>query len=170
MEDSRAQHTPWGPVRFLHRIEDGLLVVLLLSMILLAFGQIILRNFLDTGYIWIDPLLRVMVLWIGMIGALVATRENKQISIDVLTRVLPPPLRHISRIITRLFAATVAGIIAWHSILFILDEWSIGNEAFAHIPAWSLESIIPIGFGIIALRYLLEAFSEIYAVFMERRP
>lgn len=169
MEDTNAQHTAWGPVRFLHHVEDGLLVVLLMSMILLAFGQIILRNFLDTGFIWIDPLLRVMVLWIGMIGALVATRENKQISIDVLTRMLPPLLKHISRIITRLFAATVAGIIAWNSILFVLDEWSVGNKAFSNIPAWSLESIIPIGFGIIALRYLLEAFSDIYRVFVRRR-
>ena len=51
-------------------LENIALVVMLGGMILLAFGQIILRNFLDTGFIWIDPLLRVMVLWIGMIGAL----------------------------------------------------------------------------------------------------
>lgn len=170
MEDTRAKQTPWGPVRFLHHIEDALLVLLLLSMILLAFGQIILRNFFDTGFIWIDPLLRVMVLWIGMIGALVATRENKQISIDVLTRILPPLLKRISGIITRLFAATVAGLIAWHSTLFVIDEWTINNKAFSNIPAWLLESIIPIGFGIIALRYLLEAFSDLYSVVRGRRP
>lgn len=169
METVKASQPLRRVVRFLHSLEDGLLILLLMTMILLAFGQIILRNFLDTGFIWIDPLLRVMVLWVGMVGALVATRENKQISIDVLTRMLPPPLKGISQIITRLFAATVAGIIAWNSILFVLSEWSFGSRAFAGIPAWPLESIIPIGFGIIALRYLLEALSELYRVVMGHR-
>ena len=47
----------------LHRAEDALLVLLLSTMILLAGTQIVLRNMLDTGVVWIDPLLRVMVLW-----------------------------------------------------------------------------------------------------------
>jgi TRAP-type C4-dicarboxylate transport system permease small subunit len=131
-------------------------------MIFLAFGQIVLRNIFDTGFIWIDPLLRVMVLWIGLLGALVATRENKQISIDVLTRLLTPRQKAISQIITRLFAASVSGLIAWHALWFVIDEWSVGDTAFANIPAWLLEAVIPLGFGVIALRYLCEVVSGIY--------
>lgn len=154
--------TPWPAIRFLHRIEDGLLVLLLLSLVTLAFGQIVLRNLFDTGFIWIDPLIRVLVLWVGMIGALVATRENKQISIDVLTRLLTPRQKAISQIITRLFAAGVSGVIAFHAFWFVIDEWGIGDRAFANIPAWLLESIIPLGFGVIALRYLCEVVSGFY--------
>lgn len=168
MANEDTNPAPWPAIRFLHRLEDGLLVLLLLSIVALAFGQIVLRNILDTGYIWIDPMIRVLVLWVGMFGALVATRENRQISIDVLTRLLPPLLKSISQIITRLFASVIAGLIAWHSALFVIDEWETGSRAFANIPAWLLESIIPFGFGLIALRYLLEALSGAARLFLGR--
>ena len=143
-------------VRYLHNIEDGLLVFILLSMILLAFSQILMRNFLDTGATWLDPLLRVLVLWVGLLGALVATRQHKQIRVDVLSRILPGKLKTINQIITRSFAAFISAIIAWHSIRFLIDEWNIGTKAFASVPAWLVESIIPFGFTVIALRYTLQ--------------
>lgn len=143
-------------VQILHRIEDTLLVTILLAMVTLAFSQIVMRNFLGTGSIWLDPLLRVLVLWVGLLGALVATRQNKQISVDVLTRFLPERLKTISDIITRTFAAIISAIIAWHSFLFLIDEWNSGAMAFASVPAWLPESIIPIGFAIIALRYAFQ--------------
>ena len=64
--------------------EDTLLVLILSAMILLAAGQIILRNFLDIGFIWGDELLRMLVLWLAVAGALAASRSDKHISIDVL--------------------------------------------------------------------------------------
>ncbi len=143
-------------IRILHNIEDSLLVIILLSMITLAFSQIVMRNFFGTGTIWLDPLLRVLVLWVGMLGALVATRQNKQIKIDVLSRILPAGPKVISRIITRSFAAIVSGIIAWHSTLFLIDEWNSGVMAFSSVPAWLPESILPFGFAVIALRYTLQ--------------
>ena len=57
----------------IHRVEDALLVILLSLMILLAATQILLRNFFDLGFVWADPLLRALVLWLGLIGATVAT-------------------------------------------------------------------------------------------------
>ena len=69
----------------LHRAEDALLVLLLSAMIVLAATQIMLRNFFDSGFVWIDPLLRVLVLWLGLIGATVATRNNRHIRIDLLS-------------------------------------------------------------------------------------
>ena len=145
-----------GLVRLLHRVEDGLLVFLLLAMLALAVSQIAMRNFMGVGFIWIDPLLRVMVLWLGLVGALVATREGKQISVDVLTRVLTPRLSLVGGVMTRAFAGTVSAIIAWYSLLFVIDEWKTGITAFANVPAWTTEAIIPIGFGLMALRFLLQ--------------
>jgi tripartite ATP-independent transporter DctM subunit len=65
----------------LHRAEDALLVVLLSTMIVLAGTQIILRNFLDSGFVWIDPLLRVLVLWLGLLGASVTCRAGQRLDL-----------------------------------------------------------------------------------------
>jgi TRAP-type C4-dicarboxylate transport system permease small subunit len=143
-------------VHILHKIEDGLLVFILFAMIIMGFSQIILRNLFDTGIVLIDPVLRTLVLWIGLLGALVASRHEKQISVDVLTRILPAGLKLASFVITRAFAAMVSALIAWHSWIFVYDEWQLGTRAFASVPAWLTEIIIPFGFTIIALRYAIQ--------------
>ena len=68
------------------RIEQILLVILLSALILVAFSQIILRNIFSTGIDWGDAFVRSLVLWTGFIGATVAAREGKHISIDVVSR------------------------------------------------------------------------------------
>jgi TRAP-type C4-dicarboxylate transport system permease small subunit len=50
------------------KLEDGMLTFLLVSMIFLSFTQILLRNIFGTGLIWIDPLVRQMLLWITLAG------------------------------------------------------------------------------------------------------
>jgi len=142
-------------LKLIHKIEDGILAVLLIVMLLLASSQIFLRNFLDIGFAWADPLLRIMVLWLGLLGALAASRDNKHITIDVLTRMMSPRARHATRIFTSLFTAIVTGIIAYHSVRFVVIEYQAGNIALSGIPAWQFEIILPIAFALISLRYVI---------------
>ena len=44
------------------------------------------RNIFGAGIVWIDPLLRVLVLWVAIAGAVVATRNDNHIRIDYFTR------------------------------------------------------------------------------------
>ncbi|HEB95722.1 MAG TPA: TRAP transporter small permease [Sedimenticola thiotaurini] len=136
------------------RIEDGLLVTALAAMILLACTQILLRNLWDSGISWGDPTLRVLVLWVTLLGAMAATREGNHIRIDLLSRYLPERLRDWSRRLTDLFAASVTGLLAWHSGRFVVFEWEDGGVLFGQVPAWACEAIMPLGFTVMALRFL----------------
>ncbi len=149
---------------YIHRFEDGLLALLLLAMILLATSQIFVRNFFDYGFVWADPLLRIMVLWLGLLGALAATREDKHITIDVLNRFLNDKLRHIARIFTAFFTTVVTAIIAYHSTLFVLLEREADSKAFSNIPVWIFEAIIPIAFTIMAIRNLIHVYQHSIAL------
>jgi TRAP-type C4-dicarboxylate transport system permease small subunit len=135
-------------------IEDTLLVLMLAAMILLAGSQIVLRNFWDIGLAWGDPLLRVSVLWIGLLGAMAATRDDNHISIDILYRLLPIAGKNISRAITDLFTSVVCGYVAWYGGLLVALEKREESIVFASVPAWITELIIPVGFGVMALRFL----------------
>ncbi|MHC4343006.1 MAG: TRAP transporter small permease [Planctomycetota bacterium] len=146
---------PGRGIRALHRLEDALLAALLLAMILLAPLQIVLRDLFDAGISWVDPLLRVLVLWVGMLGALAASRDGRHITIDVLSRLLPDRRRAAAAALTSLFAAAVSGLVAWHAARFVLTEYRFESTAFSGLPAWMLQSILPFAFGMIALRYLL---------------
>lgn len=132
-------------------------MLLLTGMILLATTQILLRNLWDTGLAWADPSLRIAVLWVALLGALAATRDNNHIRIDLLTRFLPHGAKRYSLMVTDLFSALVCGLLAWHGGRFVYFEWQDGSTLFSSVPAWACELIIPLGFGLMALRFLLAA-------------
>ena len=138
--------------------ETFLLLFFLLIAILLACAQILLRNFFDSGIFWADSALRVLVLWIGMIGAMVASRKNKHIRIDILSHYLPHNIRSNLWRVTEMLTAVVCGIVAYYSIEFIKYEYQDGLIAFANVPVWLCETIIPIAFIVMALRYFVYAF------------
>lgn len=142
--------------------ETFLLLFLLVSAILLACTQIVLRNVFDMGIFWADSALRIMVLWIGMVGAMFASRKKKHIRIDVLSHYLPIKFRNNIWRITELLTAVVCSIVAYYSIEFIQYEYIDGGIAFANIPVWLCETIIPVAFIIMALRYLIYAFMPSY--------
>jgi len=144
-------------LRGLAAVEDGLLVALLVLLIVLAAAQIVLRNLFDTSLLWADPALRVMVLWIGMIGAMVATRSDKQIAIDALSRFLPQHWKSRIRVVTDLFTAAVSAVVAWSAFRLMMGDREAGGMAISFVPVWVCESILPVAFAVIAFRYLLFA-------------
>jgi len=145
---------------WLQRIEDGILAVLVLALVALAGAQIVLRDFFDTGLSWGDPLMRDLVLWTGMLGALAAVRDDKHIALDVLQRFLSPLAQRVARFATLVFAAAVCAAMAWYSYGLVQIEFSGGAAAASlPIPAWVPETILPFAFALMAVRFLLRAFS-----------
>ena len=139
----------------LSRLEDGLLVTILAAMIALAIGQVALRNVWGSGLAWVDPLLRILVLWIALLGAMAATRDKNHISIDVLSKFLPVYLKKTAQFITYWFTAGICALLAWEGGRLVVMDYREATTAFASIPAWVCELIIPIGFGIMSLRFFL---------------
>lgn len=141
--------------RAIGMVENFLIAVLLAGMILLAGCQIVLRDVWHMALPWGDPLLRVSVLWIGLLGAMAATREGKHIRINVLQRLVPAPLAAFSRAVNDLVSAVVCGAVSYYALLFVLMDREAGSRAFAGVQSWVCEIIIPVGFGVMALRFLL---------------
>ncbi|MEJ2657272.1 MAG: TRAP transporter small permease [Desulfobacterales bacterium] len=139
----------------IYRVEDSILVGLLLLMIVMAVLQILLRNLFGTGIVWSDVLVRILVLWVGLLGAMVASRKGNHINIDIMDRYLSGRAKTVTRFFVEFFTALICFIVAYYSLRFVQMEFSVGGKAFAKIPAWLCESIIPIGFMVMALRYVL---------------
>ena len=143
------------------KIESVFLITILLSMILLAFLQVILRNFFSTSILWGDTFLRHLVLWIAFIGASLATKENRHINIDALSRSLSKSAKNVTGIIVNFFAATICFFLLKASITFLKYEQESGSTLFKEIPIWIFQIIIAIGFGLMMLRFLLHALENI---------
>lgn len=135
-------------------LEDTVLVILLTSMIVLASAQIVLRNGFDTGFIWADELLRIMVLWLALAGAVAASRADRQINIDVLSRYVGERARLLVAAVVDLFTAFVCGALAWFSARFVMDAREFEDTLLGGLPAWWFEIVLPVGFALMCWRYL----------------
>ena len=142
----------------LHKLEDLIIAGLLTATMGLALYQIILRNVMGSGIVWGDILIRLMVLWLGMAGAMVATRQRKHISVDLVTRYLSPGWRRVAESLTTFFAGAVCLIAFYTSLQFVMSERAFGSLAFAQVPYWVCVAILPVAFFIIAIRYFLQFF------------
>lgn len=144
------------------RTEEWLLCLILSFMIVLACVQIILRDLFSSGLIWADPLLRYMVLWAGLIGASVATRKGKHISIDIASHLIPKKAVPWFRLIVDIFSGAVCVFLTYASILFIRSEIEFGGgRVLLGLPSWALNLIFPIAFSLIALRFIIMAMESL---------
>ncbi len=145
--------------------EDAVLVIILSGMILLAAGQIVARNIFGFGFIWSDELLRMLVLWIAVAGAVAASRADKHINIAILDRFLPPRLKHAVKIIIDLFTAVICAVVTWYSIKFVHTSYEYEDVLLGDVPAWLLQLVLPIGFGLISWRYALFSLKRLAGLF-----
>jgi TRAP-type C4-dicarboxylate transport system permease small subunit len=145
-------------MRWLHRVEDALLALLVAALIVGAGLQVFLRAFFDIGVVWLDPMLRALVLWLAMLGALAAARGDRHISIELVSRFLGERGQRLLRAFGLLFGALVCALLAWYALALLRMEMEFPQTAFAQVPSWLVMLILPLGFGLLALRMAWRAF------------
>lgn len=132
-----------------------MLVSMLAAMVVLAVTQIVYRNVSGGGIAWIDPLLRMLVLWVALSGAVIASRTDNHIRIDFFARYITGKYYIYIKRIVHAYCVFICAVIAWYSVSFVRMDYEYETEAFAGIPAWITELIIPVAFGLMAFRYFL---------------
>jgi C4-dicarboxylate transporter DctQ subunit len=155
----------------LHRLDDVLVVVERSAVVLLLTGlvglgllQIVLRNLLASGLFWADGLLRHMVLWLGFLGASLATRERRHLSIDVLMRVLPVRGQPWFTLLTELVAALICALLTRDALTLVQYEYTAGTVLAFGVATWLAQSIIPLGFLTMTLRFALRALATLLQI------
>lgn len=131
-------------------------------MMLLAVGQIVMREVFSTGFIWADELLKLMVLWLAMVGSVAASRDNRHIRIDALSHILPKPAIKLTRILVDVFAVTVCAFVAWYSYQYLLLEIEFEDKVLIDKPAWIAHLIVPLAFAMVSYRFAVSIAWQTY--------
>lgn len=138
-------------------LENTALIGLLGLLIGVGVTEIILREVFGTGISWADEVNRLTVLWLAMIAAIAACRENRHIRIDALGHLLPDTVLRIARVLVDVFAAGVCFVIAWHAYRYLQLEIEFEDTVLIDTPAWAAHSIVPIAFALTGYRFLVGA-------------
>ncbi|NOX68394.1 MAG: TRAP transporter small permease [Gammaproteobacteria bacterium] len=151
----------------LHRLEqwgtaaeNASLVILLGAMMILAVGQIVMRIFFNTGVVWGDELLKLMVLWMAMIASVAASRSDRHLRIDIISHFAPKKYARVPRLVVDAFAASICGVLAWQSWRFIQLSIEFEDTVLVGIPSWIAHSILPLAFALMCYRFFLSFIAE----------
>jgi tripartite ATP-independent transporter DctM subunit len=133
--------------------ENGFLILPLAVLVVLPLLEIILRRF-HGGLSGSASLVQHGTLIIGMVGGAIAARDHQLLTFSTLAGVLHGQLRLAAQIISTAAAAAVSALLCVGSIQFVATEKAAAEHLANNIPTWLIELVLPIGFGLIALRLI----------------
>ncbi len=136
--------------------EDILISLCLAAMVILPLLEIVLRKttFVLRGSSAIQSHL---TLFVCMIGGAIAAREERLLSLSTVMTFLKPRTKHSAQLFSGAVAAGFTAILFLASLRFVLQEKEAANILAYGVPIWWAEVILPVGFGVIALRLLWHA-------------
>jgi TRAP-type C4-dicarboxylate transport system permease small subunit len=144
----------------LRGLENAAIALATALLVAAAGGEIVARVAFETGLANLDAMLRALVLWIALLGAMIAAREDRHLAVDALSRYAKGPWARVLRFVSYGAATAICGLLAWHAFALVRDEYASGTIAFASVPAWVVQAIMPFAFAVMALRFFVHAFAQ----------
>ena len=84
--------------------------------------------------------------------------DDKHIGLDLVTHFVRGRTKRVFRFVALMFAATISAAMAWYGTNLVMLDYASAIPAFARVPSWCVELILPVGFGLLALRLATHAF------------
>jgi C4-dicarboxylate transporter DctQ subunit len=124
-------------------------------MTVLTFIQVVLRYIFGTGWVWSLEATTYTFAWLVLIGMSYCVRTRAHIAVDLVIDRLPAVLRRSVVLAAIGLCVLYCGFMIYGGAIFVDRLMVLGNDA-RDIPAprWLLTSILPIGFGLLAIRFL----------------
>ena len=105
-------------------------------------------------------LVQHMTLWIGFIGAVLATRQNKLLSLTREPLFSPDSVFSNGRWIAKNISFVIIGALFWGSISLVMIEYNYPIQISPGVYRWFIQLIMPIGFLLIAFQIFLKSSKE----------
>jgi tripartite ATP-independent transporter DctM subunit len=138
--------------RRLQAFEDAVASVALLAMAILPILEIVLRRLFGVGVPASGPIVQHLTLWVGFLGAAIASREGKLLAVASGTLIPPGALRSAADAIAAWVAVFVAVVLAWGGVELAISERLAGTSLGAGIPTWTAQLVLPFAFALIGVR------------------
>ena len=132
--------------------EDGIAALALAAMVALPLAEIVVRRLFGIGIPGSGPFVQHLTLWIAFLGAAIAARDGKLLSLATGTFIPDGRVRHLAAAFASAVAACMSTILAWGAVRLVLSEREVGSIIAAGVPTWVAQLALPIGFTLIALR------------------
>jgi C4-dicarboxylate transporter DctM subunit len=141
----------------LRRTEDGLAASALLLLAGLPVLELVLRTAWNRGIPGFSAYSQNLTLWVGFLGAILAAREGRHLSLSTGAVFLPPVARQAATVVAAGVAAGVTAGLCWASLQFVRAEMASPTRIAGWLPVWAIQAILPLAFAAIVARLVWQA-------------
>lgn len=142
--------------RIINSLEETIIALLMATMTLLVFVEVLMRFGFGIGMMWAQELTLHLSAWLVLFGVSYGIKVGAHIGVDALVKTFPPKIR-------RIIGGVAISSCLFYCSLFIKGSWvylakmqKIGIELDdMPIPKWIAHSILLIGMILIAIRLLI---------------
>jgi C4-dicarboxylate transporter DctQ subunit len=136
-----------------HRIEEGLIALILAAMTILTFVQVVLRYVFSSGLLWALEATTYLFGWLVLIGISYGVRKRAHIGIDALVHLMPGKTRRYVGLFVVAAALLYAGLMFYGGWVYVDKLHTLGVDAEdIPIQRWILSLCLPIGFALLGVR------------------
>lgn len=143
--------------RWLREVENLLVSLALAALVLLPLGEIVLRKLFQTGISGATAFQQHLTLLIGLLGGALAAREGRLLTLSTLMNFLKGQWQVFARVFSSAFAAGISVFLCVAAAQLVHTEKEAGKILAYGIPLWTIQLVMPLSFGVIALRVLWRA-------------
>jgi C4-dicarboxylate transporter, DctQ subunit len=164
---TEAAHAPLGadaPARRRTALDrlDALLVGGFGALALaLAGANVVLRVFFPRHAIeWGDEVQVYLVVWAVCLSFAAVTAADRHVKADLFVSMLPPVLKRAAAVLADALGLGMSAVLTWYGYLVAYDAWDFGDLSTTTLrfPVWIYYAALPMGAGLMALRYAVRLF------------
>jgi TRAP-type C4-dicarboxylate transport system permease small subunit len=131
-----------------------LLILLLASMVVIVFANVVMRYVIGTSVIWSEEAARHLMIWMTFVGSGLALRTGAQLGIDSLQGVLPERGARLLRLALALGMLLLFVLLAWHGVDYALRT-RFQTSAALGVSMMYVYIGMPVGCALMAAHLLL---------------
>ena len=149
--------------KFFRKLDDGIyaaeriiLTAALSVMVIFVFFDVVNRHlhFFGNSFVWAKEVARFMMIWVGFVGASIATKNREHLNVGLREKLFPPHILRWVKILADFIAAVVTLFFAYLGYRFVMDSIEFQEVSMAlKFPLWIVRTIIPVSLLIIFCRF-----------------
>ncbi|MCB0279134.1 MAG: TRAP transporter small permease subunit [Calditrichaeota bacterium] len=153
---------------YLLRIESWLILAFLGGMIGLGILQILIRKLFNESIPYADQIMNMLVLYIALVGAALATLRTKHITFEIVSKLASKKLLNYLDIIVNCFCIFIIFILYESVFEYIEFQKESLEMFFPDIQTLTLEKFLVPGMAMIGLGFVFNLLESLMAIFTKQ--
>lgn len=141
--------------QLLLRLMELLAVITLAGMVLIVFWSVLSRFVFNSSIAWAEETSRFLMIWLTLVGSVVAYEENKHVGFDSIVNMLPRVPRLLITLLSYILVFGILLILIRGGVALAKNQWSWTSPATKTSYGF-VYAIAPVSFGIMAIQAVIK--------------